>query len=291
MGSGFRFGVAMTSSGSRAEWIEKCRRAEGFGYDVIGVPDHLGMPAPFPALIVAAEATQHVRLTTFVLNTPFYNPTLLAREVTTVDQLTDGRLELGLGAGWVRAEFDAANIPFPTGGQRVAHVTETAATLRCLFADPAHRPRPTQPGGPPLLIAGWGERMLRTAAEYADIIALTAAATADDGRMILATEAEAANRIAQLRTLLGPRSDTTEINMVIQDLIAPHENESALEPLARYLTMGEATDLEDYPALLVGTPHHMADQLHHRRETYGIDYITVLERNMAKFAPVLELLR
>ncbi|WP_288048082.1 LLM class flavin-dependent oxidoreductase, partial [Nocardia sp.] len=85
---GFRFGVNMVVPKSRAAWVEKCRRAEELGYDVIGIADHLGVPAPFPAMILAAEATQRVRLNTFVLNTPFYNPTLLARDVATADLFT-----------------------------------------------------------------------------------------------------------------------------------------------------------------------------------------------------------
>ena len=291
MGADFRFGVNMTSMGSRDEWIEKARKAEALGYDVIGVPDHLGLPAPFPAMMLAAEATQRVRLNTFVLNVPFYNSVLLAREVATVDQLTGGRVELGLGAGYVKAEFDAAGIPFPSGGERVDRVAEAAATLRRLYADADHQPRPVQAGGPPLLIAGWGKRMLSVAAEYADIVAVTGAATADSGHLTLAAPAEAANRIAYVRELLGDRSDNVEINILVQALVLPSEHDDALERLAPHLPAGDTESLEQFIGLLVGSPQHMADQLRERRETYGINYITVLEPNIDKFAPLIELLR
>ncbi|MFD6161946.1 LLM class F420-dependent oxidoreductase [Nocardia sp. NPDC060256] len=291
MSDGFRFGVSMTSRGSRNKWIEKCQKAERLGYDVISVPDHLGMPAPFPAMMLAAEATQRVRLNTFVLNTPFYNPTLLARDVATVDQLTGGRVELGLGAGFVKAEFEAAGIPFPSGGKRADQVAETAATLRRLFADVDYRPRPAQEGGPPVLIAGWGKRMLRIAAEYADIIAVTGAGTTDGGHLTLATPSATADRLAYLRELLGDRADKVEINILVQALILPGEHEKALTRLAPYVSVGDTDQLEKYIGLLVGTPEHMVSQLRERRESYGINYITVLDRNMDKLAPLIELLR
>src|SRR4051812_48945381 len=136
----FRFGVNMVAPESRAAWIEKCRKAEELGYDVLGVADHLGMPAPFPALVLAAENTKRVRLNTFVLNAGFYNPVLLARDITGTDQLTDGRFEVGLGAGYVKAEFDAAGIPWPTPRQRVDHLERTIKELKRLYADPEHKP-------------------------------------------------------------------------------------------------------------------------------------------------------
>ncbi|MFE0807295.1 LLM class flavin-dependent oxidoreductase [Streptomyces sp. NPDC058848] len=104
----YRFGVNLTVPAPAEQWSAKCRRAEGLGYDVIQVPDHLGMMAPFPALVAAARATARPRLGTFVLNAGFWNPALLAREVATTDALTGGRLELGLGTGYVRAEHDTA---------------------------------------------------------------------------------------------------------------------------------------------------------------------------------------
>ncbi|MFF3146594.1 LLM class flavin-dependent oxidoreductase, partial [Streptomyces sp. NPDC057927] len=120
----FRFGVNLLAPAPLDEWRAKCRRAEELGYDVILVPDHLGMPAPFPSLVAAAEATERPRLGTFVLNAGFWNPTLLAREVATTDTLTGGRLELGLGTGYIRAEHDTAGLPWGDWvGVKVASVT------------------------------------------------------------------------------------------------------------------------------------------------------------------------
>jgi alkanesulfonate monooxygenase SsuD/methylene tetrahydromethanopterin reductase-like flavin-dependent oxidoreductase (luciferase family) len=109
-----RFGVNLTKLEDRASWMDKSRRAEDLGYNVITVPDHIGMPSPFLACAMAAEATSSVQVGTFVSNTSFYSPALFARDVVTAVQLTGGRLEVGLGAGWKKPEFDlwGSNIGF-----------------------------------------------------------------------------------------------------------------------------------------------------------------------------------
>lgn len=140
----FRFGVSLIDPAPAGEWRAKCRRAEEIGYDVILVPDHLGMPAPFPALVAAGAATERPRLGTFVLNAGFWNPALLAREVATTHALTDGRLELGLGTGYVQAEHDRAGLPFDAtraGGPSTAHGRGVGAARRCEGAAAARRQR------------------------------------------------------------------------------------------------------------------------------------------------------
>lgn len=290
MQKSFRFGVNLTAPGSRSEWVSKCRRAEELGYDVVGVPDHLGLPAPFPALMLAGEVTERVRLNTFVLNTPFYNPTLLARDVAGLDALTDGRVELGLGAGYVAAEFEAAGIPFPSAGQRVDHLAETVTTLRKLFADPEYQPRPAQPSGPPLLIAGWGDRLLSVAAAHADIIGFTGATASRAGHLTLTDAAAVTKKIEYVRGQLGARAEQVELNILIQQLVTTDERDALAAAMAPHLPSGAATPVEELPTLLIGTPQQMADSLRERRERFGFSYITVLEPMMDKLAPVIELL-
>src|SRR3954466_952198 len=151
MSRSFRFGVNLVTPASAEEWRAKCRRAEELGYDVILVPDHLGMVAPFPALVAAATVTERPRLGTFVLNAGFWNPALLAREVATTDALTGGRLELGLGTGYVQAEHDTAGLPYGSPGERVDHLVRTVAELERLLGSPEHQPRPAQPRVPLLI--------------------------------------------------------------------------------------------------------------------------------------------
>lgn len=288
----FRFGVNMFVAQSRTEWIGKCRRAEELGFDVLGVADHLGMPAPFPAMTIAAEATERPRLTTFVLNAAFYNPVLLAREAAAVDRFTDGRVELGLGAGYVKEEFEEAGITFESGGKRVDHVEHTARTLRRLFADPGYRPRPAQPSGPPLLIAGWGDRLLSVAARHADIVGFTGAGAATDGGpMLLAGAKKMAERIGYVRDALGERADQVEFNLLLQKVVGPQESAAVLESYRPAFTEEAAGDPDDVPTLLIGSPEAAADRLRELRERFGISYFTVLEDSMEAFAPTLALLR
>jgi probable F420-dependent oxidoreductase len=169
----FRFGASMIVPAPAGEWRAKCRRAEELGYDVILVPDHLGMVAPFPALVAAAEATERPRLDTFVLSAGFWNPAPLAREVATTDALTGGRLELGLGAGYVQAEHDTAGLPYGSPGERVDHLRRTVDELERLLGSPDHQPQSAQKPRVPLMIGGNGDRMLRLTAERADIAAFT----------------------------------------------------------------------------------------------------------------------
>ena len=143
---------------------------------MILVADHLGVPAPFPALVAAAEATERPRLGTFVLNAGFWNPALLAREVATTDALTGGRLELGLGTGYVQAEHEAAGLPWGSPGERVDHLRRVrsrswtgCSARKSISLGPCSTPRV------PLLIGGNGDRMLRLTAEHADIAAFTGA--------------------------------------------------------------------------------------------------------------------
>ncbi|MBA0051569.1 LLM class F420-dependent oxidoreductase [Streptomyces sp. AJS327] len=288
----FRFGVNMFVPGSRREWSAKCRRAEELGFDVVGVADHLEFSAPFPAMVLAAEKTERVRLTTFVLNTPFYNPALLARDVASTDQFVDGRMELGLGAGYVKAEYDTAGIPFPSGGQRVEQLERTVTALRGYFDDPDYQPRPAQPSGPPLLIAGWGDRLMRLAAAHADIIAFPGGWASATGEEIhVAGVARMEERISYVRGLLGDRADAVELNIMVQQVIPPAERATMPDRFDPHMPDDAADAPEDLPSVLVGTPTEMARQLEERRERYGFTYFTVMEYNMENFAPVIAALR
>jgi probable F420-dependent oxidoreductase len=275
---------------SRAEWVAKCRRAEELGYDVIGVPDHLGMPAPFPALILAAEATEHPRLTTYVLNAPFYNPTLLAREVTGTDQFTDGRLELGLGAGYVKAEFDEAGLPFPSARERVDHLERTVLELQRRYADPEHRPQPTQKPGPPLLLAGRGDRLLTFAAEHADIIGFNGAAAGNEGGRPLFAPVEALDeRVEFVRNKLGGRD--VEFNIIVFRIAITDDRAAALEEATSLFGGLTPAQLGELPILHFGTVDQIAEKIRENRKRFGFSYVTVPEHDLETFAPVIGLLR
>lgn len=286
----FRFGVSLLATESRSSWRSRARQAEDLGYDVLQVPDHLGMPAPFPALVSAAEATTSLRLGTFVLNTSFYNPTLLARDVADTDRLTDGRLELGLGTGYIEAEFDAAGLPFPGPGARLDHLRHTVTELRRLLSPddetPAETPKTQSRSLPPLLLAGDGDRMLRLAAREADIVGFSLASAlrpgADPQRVL-------AERVGFVRAEAGERFDSLELNLFASVVSVGSVPDLTFARMA-------APDLPEehllsLPGVLVGSARSIADELLGYRETHGISYLSVLEPAMGDFAEVIKLLR
>jgi probable F420-dependent oxidoreductase len=129
----YRFGVNVGPSRSRAEWAQKARKLEDLGYSMLTVPDHLsGFFAPMPALISAAEATKNLRVGTNVLNNDLRHPVLVAREAATIDLLTDGRFELGLGAGYMQSEYKQAGLHFDVGGIRVERLSEAVTLIKRL---------------------------------------------------------------------------------------------------------------------------------------------------------------
>lgn len=270
MSKDFRFSIGIHAVKSRAALQEKARRLEGLGFDVLYLPDHLGAPAPFPALTAIAQATTTVRIGTYVLNACFYKPALLARDVAGVDLLSDGRLEVGLGAGYVREEFEAAELPYPSAGQRVDYLEHVTTYLK------KHLP------SVPILIAGNGDRLLTVAARHADIVGLTGANPrgADDAL---------AERIEFVHAAAGGRD--LELNLAITAVPADDSGMPDLSLTRRYAPTLSDEQLLELPAVLSGSPRDMADRLRGYRETYGLTSFTVQENHAEGFAKVIAELR
>ncbi|MTE22176.1 TIGR03621 family F420-dependent LLM class oxidoreductase [Streptomyces sp. TRM43335] len=290
----FRFGVSLVDVGSRDAWRAKCRRAEELGYDVLLVPDHLGAPAPFPALVAAAEATERPRVGTFVLNAGFWNPALLAREVACCDRLTGGRLELGLGTGYVRSEHERAGLPWESPGRRVDHLERTVAEVERLLADPEHVPAPEQRPRPPLLIGGNGDRVLRAAARHADIAAFTGGQHlpgAPDGVMRLISPNELEERVTAYRRLAADRDEPTELNFLVQRVVVTDDRRGAARELVPHAMGLSEDELLEHPALLAGSVEEIAEQVRAHRERYGFSYVCVLEPCLEAFGAVIGELR
>lgn len=277
----FRFGVALYVPGSRTEWMAKCRQAEDLGYDVVGVVDHLGRVAPVPALLLAAEATERIRLNTYVLNASFHNPVVLARDLAALDEFTGGRVEIGIGAGYVREEFEAAGIDWGTPGQRFGRVVDVVTELERAFAD---RPRP------PLLLGGRGDRMLTFAAAHADTIALTGTAPgAAEGRLALAGPDALAERADFVKRVLDGRD--AELNLMVHFVRITDHRRAALEEARELVPHLGVEELGALATVLVGSVETVAEQLLRTRETLGVSYFTVLEDDLERLAPVIARLR
>ncbi|MGW3964174.1 TIGR03621 family F420-dependent LLM class oxidoreductase [Amycolatopsis sp. NPDC005003] len=282
----FRFGLSLHKRCSREDFIAKCKRAEERGFDVLVVPDHLGMPSPFPGALLAAESAGSVKVGTFVLNSGFWNGSLLAREIATAQLLTGGRFELGLGAGYVAAEYEQAGIPFPSRAGRVANLRRAVEVARSEEASPGALPKP------PLLIAGRQDRTLGLAAQYADIVGLSTLTDEPPGpgepaqlRAITAEELD--TRVKTVRAVAGDRFADLELNLMIHH-VHPTENRSAaaqdLKAIAPRMSDEERLGA---PAGLIGTTAEMVENLKERRERWGVTYISVHEQYLEALAPVI----
>lgn len=289
----FRFGVVAAGARSGEEWVAKGRRAEALGYVTLVMPDTLGATlSPIPALAVLAGATRTLRLSPYVLVSDFRNPVLLARESATLDFLSSGRFELGLGAGRPGVEGDhrKLGIPHESGGVRVTRLAEAVAIVKALLAGetvgargPHYAiegadvfPRPVQQPRPPLMLAASGPRLLALAAREADIVAVGARPQEGDAGL--------RERIGLLRRAAPDRFERLELNM---NLVAVGDR---LHPAAA-ARMG--VDLEELvrsgsPLVLTGSPEQMAERLLRMREALGISYVTVSDAFVEAFAAVVE---
>jgi probable F420-dependent oxidoreductase len=301
----FRFGVNAWSAGSRAEWTDKARKAEALGYAVFTVPDHLtGIFAPMPALMSAADATSRLRVGTNVLNNDLRHPVLVAREAATADLLTDGRLQLGLGAGHMKSEYDEAGLPFDVGGARVERLAEAVSIVKRLldgeevsFAGRHYRidghrihPLPVQRPHPPLLVGGNGRRLLTLAAKEADIVGLSGITFRRGGveRDLSGWSATAVDeRIQWVREAAGDRFELLELNALLQTVVVTdHRRRTAEELTKRWPQLSAASILES-PYVLVGTIDQQIEELESRRSRWGLSYWVVFEPYMETFAPIV----
>jgi probable F420-dependent oxidoreductase len=307
----FRFSTNIFGLKSGADFTAMCQRVEQLGYDTLFATDHLGGGAPFQLAVAAAQATSRLRVGTLVLNAPFWNPALLAREIVTADILTDGRLEVGLGAGHMKWEFDEAGIAWEGFGARADRMTATIAEVSRIFAAGGYAQRreleehfglkPLLPVqlrgfggyGPPLLVAGTGERVLRTAAAYADIVGIAGTrqvAGQPPGTFRLCTAAEADDLVAFARSCAGPQA--IEWQVLVQLVRVTDDRRAAAEELAEQYGPGmSALDVLQTPFLLIGTVDEIAAQVRAGRARYGFTYYTVHGPFAEEFAPVIERVR
>jgi probable F420-dependent oxidoreductase len=301
----FRFGVTLWQAPSRTAWRDKARKLEALGYAVLHVPDHLEhFLAPLPALMSAADATTQLRIGTNVLNNDFRHPVLVAREAATVDLLTEGRLQLGLGAGFMQAEYDQLGVRFDPGGRRVERLAEAVRLIKGLFTGQPitfvgqhyHVTRhqlqllPVQRPHPPLLIGGNGLRLLTMAAQEADIVGLTGITfrPGSQGPELSGwTVAGLEERLQRIRDAAGARYAHLELNALVQRVEVTDHRYTAAEELAGRWPQLSAAEILESPYVLLGTVDQIVEALQRRRERWGISYYVVFERDMDTFAPVV----
>jgi probable F420-dependent oxidoreductase len=300
----FRFGVQASTAVNRSAWVELARRVEAHGYSTLTMPDHFtDQLAPVPAMMAAADATTTLRVGALVLDNDYRHPAVLAKELATIDVLSDGRLEVGLGAGWMRTDYDATGMTYDPAGVRVERFVEGLAVLRGLFGDgpltldgsyySIHdldgMPKPVQRPHPPFLIGGGGRRVLSIAAREADIVGIngTIRSGAVDADAISTMSSEAVDqKVAIVREAAGERLSAIELNVraffvdITSDRMGSAETISGL--------IGFAVDeVLATPFALIGTPSQIADDLRERRERWGFSYVIVGPNEVDGFAPVV----
>jgi probable F420-dependent oxidoreductase len=288
----FRFGVNLIPSGTKADIQDVCRQAEDLGYDIITASDQVKLELPFAgieawttwspflALAAAAEVT-NLRVGTYTLNAGLYRPALLTREVIGLQQYSGGRLELGIGVGYMKDDFESSGIPWGTAEQRIDHFEDLVREYRRLATDPV----------PPLMIGiAVSGRVRRFAAAEANIVSLIGARTRTAFTPAqLLDSGELTEQVSQVRTAAGERFPSIELNTLIHTVNLT-EDLTVVPSVPNIGTMPEH-ELHRIPAVLSGTPKSIAENLHRYRETYGFTYYTVRVPNMWDFAKVIDVLR
>lgn len=300
----FRFGVQVSSATSRKDWLEKVRKAEELGYTTIFMPDHFSdQLAPMPALAAAAESS-NLRVGTLVLDNDYKHPVVLAKEAATLDLLSEGRLELGIGAGWMRTDYEQAGMPYDPPSVRVDRFEEGLTVLKKAFADGPFsfegkhyritnyegQPKPVQRPHPPILIGAGGRRMLGIAAREADIIGINpnlapGEVNAEVGRDGTAERAD--RKLRWVREAAGERFDDIELNALVYIAVVTDDR---LGQAATFAPMFGLTPEEalEVPNGLVGTIDQICEDLESRRERWALSYYVVGEGAMEALAPVVE---
>jgi probable F420-dependent oxidoreductase len=276
--TGLTFGAGITTHTSRDDVLTAARTAEAAGFDVLNAADHLGHPAPFALLAAAAAVTERVRLRTYVLNVYFWNPALLAREVATIDALSAGRFELGLGAGHMKSEHEDAGLPFPPHAVRVAELERVLLDVRRRLAGPECRPAPVQVPVP-LSIGGWGDASMTVAARHAEIISLAGAVQVKGqppGTFDVSELPEVERRLERLRNVIERERPSDRPAPVLDCLlqavmIGADPEQSAATVVAEFGEPYTVARLLESPFLLfAATPADAVDELLRRQKRWGI---------------------
>ena len=298
-----RFATQSGSASSGQEWIDRAKRLEALGYGTLAMPDHMigGAWAAMPALAVAATATQKLRVGTLVIDNDFRNPTVFARECATLDVLTNGRFELGIGAGWLDRDYQSTGIPFDRGRVRVGRLAEAVTLLKRLFTeeqvtfageyyevDRAEcRPKPVQRPYPPFLIAGGGPDLLALAGREANIVAIVASGITGSGKLApekltLETMRE---QIGVVRDAAGARFGEIELSMFL-DCIVTDDRERTIAEMAKKAE-AEPDVLRNSAYRGIGTLREIRDHIVRMRDAIGITYFCLRGPDVESLGPVV----
>jgi len=300
----FRFGAQVADNKPGKAWADLGRKLEDGGYSTLFVPDHFDdQVAPLPAMTWVAAATSELRVGSLVFDNDFKHPVVLAKEAATLDVLSDGRLELGVGAGWMHTDYGTSGIPFDSAGVRIDKLEESVAIIKGLMSgepfsfDGTHytidklsgTPKPVQQPHPPILIGAGAKRMLSFAAGEADIISvnfdLSAGAVGPDV-VVTGTADLTSGKIDLIRNAAGARFEEIELSVTVF-MAALHENREQLAEMVAG-SFGQPPELVlESPHFLAGTEDQIIDQLQERRERFGFSYVVFAGGSHEAMLPIV----
>jgi probable F420-dependent oxidoreductase len=295
----------MIRARTREQWEEHARKLEGMGYSTMLMPDHFEEQlSPIPALTAAALATTSLRVGTIVLGNDYRHPVVLAMEAATLDLLSNGRLELGIGAGWMRSDYDAAGMSYDRPGTRIERFAESLQVLKGAFGEEAFsldgkhytitnyngRPKPLQQPHPPIMIGGGGQRMLSLAAREANIISINfnlAPGAVNQEVLRTGDPASTDEKVGWIREAAGDRFGEIELNAIAFTAVVTDDATKLAERMAPGFATTPAELLES-PHVLLGSIDQMAGALQQRRERYGISYWVFPQNAYESLAPLVQ---
>lgn len=300
----FRFGLELHGPLPGRDWLDSFREVEQLGYSTVVLPDHFDQgPGVLAGLAAAAAVTSTINVAPLVLDCDFRHPVPLARELATIDLISGGRLEVGLGAGWKALDYERSGIAMDPPGVRVSRLIEHTTVLKGLFADGPFSfdgehyriddlegtPKPHRPGGPPLIIGGGAPRLLRFAGATADIVGVNAsihsgAIDGDAARDAMGDRID--QKVAWVREGAGDRFDELELNAWLSVAEVTDDADGFAEMIAPLFGVSPAEALES-PLTLVGSPGQIAERLGARRERWGYSYTVIPGAKAHDFAPIV----
>lgn len=301
----FRFGALVAQVLPRAALHETARRLEGSGFSTMLMTDHLGEErmSAVPALVSAASATSSLRVGSIVLNNDLRHPAVLASEIATADIVTDGRFELGIGAGWEKEDYDRAGIRLDSAKVRINRLEESLIILKNYFtedvlnfsgdyyqvADMPTVPRAVQKPNPPILVGGGGRRILTVAGRHADIIGVHLPAKLDGSGQDFtsSTPADVEKRISWIKDAAGERMESIELCQNVFAMIVTDDRRAAARAVTQRFELTEEVALSS-PYFLLGSRNEIVDQLRENRTRFGISYLIIPGRLVEPMAPIVE---
>lgn len=308
----FRFGMINEQLKAPADWIEHVRRIESHGFSTLLIRDHFvpdffgDQYAPLIALTVAASVTTRLRLGTMVIGNDYRHPAILAKEIATLDQFSGGRVEFGIGAGWLRSEYEQAGMDYDSNGVRVSRLEEAITVYKGLlsgapfsyageyyaFRDLETIPHPCQQPHPPIMIGAGKKRMLQLAGREADILGLLTTSVASGTVSTDPSERLAESvreKLAWVKDGAGSRYDTIELSLIPTLIITDNQEASAQRMIDQNGWQGISVDqVLDMPAVFIGTVDEIVQSMVTRRERYGFSYYVFSDHKLDDAIPVVE---